>query len=142
MPEQSSVPHGWKMLESPEMLFEESPEFEIEMPEMRKNISLNAPFLQMPVEEFQQPAMHYPAMEYPIAPCGCSPCGCTPVTHCGCGGYHSMQMPAPVNYCNACNQPIQHSPYHMMPYPQHGHNWYGAILSGDDNRWEAREDQG
>ena len=131
---QSSVPYGWKLLESPEILFEESPTLEMEFPMMEEEFTPIAPMPQMSVGGFHQPAMHHhhqPTMRN----CGCgsssvAPYGCTPAAHCGCGGFHSMPMQMPckcrVNHCNACNQPLQQTPYHMMPFPHQGHNWYGS----------------
>ncbi|MCZ2258399.1 LysM peptidoglycan-binding domain-containing protein [Sporosarcina sp. G11-34] len=124
-PVQNSVPYGWKMLESPEFPFEEpltfnrpapqpSPEFIQQEESAIEQEQFNQP-------EFQQPMMPYPPMQMPM-----NPCGCPPASNCGCGGSYSMPAQAPMNFCNACSQPIQAMPYPMMPYPQHRHNWYGS----------------
>ncbi|MCZ2258447.1 hypothetical protein [Sporosarcina sp. G11-34] len=57
------------------------------------------------VEQLKQPAGHHAGIQ-----CKCNPCMCTRYAHCGCGGSHSMRMPAEKSYCNVCSQSIQLTP--------------------------------
>jgi hypothetical protein len=51
---------------------------------------------QLPMHgEFNSQQLEQPAMHFPSTVCRCMPgaCKCTPDSHCGCGGFQSMQMP-------------------------------------------------
>lgn len=119
MPEQerSSMPYGWKLLESPELEFEESPLLTIPTPQIEQEYmaEIESP---MQMEQYQPYATGCHL-------CGCNPCNCMPT-----GGFHPMPMhmpmQAPMNFCNACSQPIRPMPFHMMPYSHQGHNWPGS----------------
>ncbi|MHA6259308.1 LysM peptidoglycan-binding domain-containing protein [Sporosarcina sp. CAU 1771] len=124
--EKGSVPYGWKILESPEMDFDESPLFTVPRPQ----IDQESPKVMESTNPMQQPQVQpYAGMCHM---CGCSPCRCMQAPPNGYGGYQAMpthsQLPSHVqmHFCNACHQPVQQMPFHMMPYSQQGQNWPGS----------------
>ena len=153
LPAENTMPDGWKLLESPELQFEEVVTFEkppeihfeespcLKVEERIEEIPIpSPPQFQMPIAQESpmqggwQFGQHGGYAAHPQAWCGCgqgqaqpypqmNPCG-------GCGQHHPMPLPMrqPVhhsNHCNACNQPIQAMPGQMMPYPTQHSNWPG-----------------
>jgi morphogenetic protein associated with SpoVID len=117
LPQQMPMVEGWQLIESPDYLYEESPEMDLQ------------PSAWCPPEEGYIPQSLSPAMQqgFPMMP--------FPAFHqgCGCDGHqhHQHQQPMmmmPLFYGHPCNcQPsMQPMPYQMMPTQYQGSNWYGS----------------
>ena len=150
LPAENTMPDGWKLLESPELQFEEevtfkkSPEIHFEeSPILKVEEQVEVEVEELPTPsppQFQMPMPMQGGWEYgqqggyaayPQAGCGCGQGQVQPypqMNQCGsCGQYHPTPIPVQhSNHCNACNQPIQAMPSQMMPYPQQNNNWPGT----------------
>lgn len=103
MPQQMPMVEGWQLVESPDNLFEESPEWDLQP-------SAWCPPEQGYIPQSLSPAMQqgFPMMPFPVSQQGC-----------GCDGHQ---------YHHQHHHPMMMMPlfYQMMPTPYQGSNWYGS----------------
>ncbi len=106
---------GWQLIESPDHLFEESPNLDLEPAAWCPPEQSYIPQAISPAYQQDLPMMPYPSFHH----------------GCGCGGQQPYQqqpmMMMPMYYgplCN-CHSSMQPTPYQMMPTYQ-GTNWYGS----------------
>lgn len=116
LPQQMPMIEGWQLMESPDNLCEESPEWDLQ------------PAAWCPPEQGYIPQLA-PAMQqgFPMMPFQ------APHQGCGCDGHHQhhpqqsmMMMPLFYGHLCNCQSSMQPTPYQMMPTPYQGSNWYGS----------------
>lgn len=123
LPQQMPMIEGWQLIESPDNLCEESPEWDLQpsawCPPEQGYIPQLAPAMQQ----------GFPMTQFPAFQQGCG---------CGCDGHQQQQqqhhhhqpqmMMMPLFYGHPCNcqSSMQPTPYQMMPAPHQGSNWYGS----------------